>query len=90
MANRPAPLTSDDDLAARAARTKFNISRIFRYFLLVVCMAVILLLTIIFLGEICRNRSFRESVNGQLKDNIMGIVITSLAIIGINLDTLRR
>lgn len=90
MADRPVPVTSDDALAAQAARTRFNISRIFRYFLLGICMSVILVLTIIFLAAIFRSRTFRDAVNNQLKDNIIGIVITSLAVIGINLDTLRK
>ena len=85
-----APLSSDDDITSKTALTNFNISRIFRYFLLVACMALILLLAIIFCAAICSSRTFRDAVNNELKDNIIGIVITTLAVIGINLGVLRK
>jgi formate hydrogenlyase subunit 3/multisubunit Na+/H+ antiporter MnhD subunit len=84
------PLNSDDDIATRTAVTNFNISRIFKYFLLTLCMAVILLLAAIFCAAICTSRTFRDVVNNELKDNIIGIVITALAVIGINLGALRK
>ena len=90
MDNAPTPLKNDDDLAARVAYTSFNISRIFRYFLLCVSMALILLLAIVFCAAMVTNRTYRDGVNAQLKENIVGIVITSLAVVGINLDKFRK
>jgi formate hydrogenlyase subunit 3/multisubunit Na+/H+ antiporter MnhD subunit len=89
MATQPAPLANDDDLAKRTATTSFNIRRIFKYFVLFLCMGVILLLAVIFCGAICTDRDFRDAVSNELKDNIVGIVITGLAVIGINLGILK-
>jgi hypothetical protein len=90
MSDLPKPLENDDDLGRRSKELDFNIRRIFRYFVLYLSMAVILVLTVTFVAAIATSRTFRDAVNAEIKDNIVGIIITGLAVIGINLGALRR
>lgn len=57
--------------------------------MLFLSIGLILFLTVLFVGALCTSREFRDSVNNEVKDNIVGIIITGLAVIGIQLGALR-
>lgn len=84
------PVQDDDDLGKRSAKTNFNIQRIFKYFVLFLCIGVIALLAVVFTCAMIADSDFRKSVNAEIVDNIVGIIIAGLAIIGINLGMLRK
>lgn len=79
------PYADDRDISRRQASDDFWIRRIFKFAVLAVAIGVLLILASVFCIELVQNNQFRQSVVKLLRDNLVGIVVAGLAIIGITI-----
>lgn len=72
-----------EDLKIKKLKDDFLINRVFRFSLLGVYILVLFSLSILFILELINNIGFRETVLNIIRDNMVGIVISGLSILGI-------
>lgn len=72
-----------EELKIKKLKDDFLINRIFRFSLLAAYIVILISLSFLFVLEISRDESFRAAVLEIVRNNLVGIVISGLSILGI-------